>query len=270
MFVFAPLFFIFQIDLESVGNVLLAFICFCFTASSVYIMNDLFDRNSDQAHPIKRNRPIASGRVSVRQSIYIMGVLLLLATMISILISRELTMVLFVYFIMNLGYSTYLKHIPIIDVIIIAIGFDLRIMAGSYASAVPASYWLVGMTFVLALFLGFSKRRGELLLSEKRTEVSRSLKLYSYRLLNRILITLSVIICICYTAYTLTEAVMLRMDSNFVFFTAFWVYGGIYRYMKFVLSNTRYSDPTSVLLKDWKLQLIILGWMLTFILIKLL
>ena len=143
-------------------------------------------------------------------------------------------------------------------------------MAGSYASAVPASYWLVGMTFVLALFLGFSKRRGELLLSEKRNEVNRSLKLYSYKILNRILIALSIIICICYTAYTLTEAVMLRMDSKFVFLTAFWVYGGIYRYMKFVLSNTRYSDPTSVLLKDWKLQLIILSWILTFILIKLL
>ena len=113
MFVFAPLFFIFQVDLNAVGNVLLAFVCFCVTASSVYIMNDLFDRKSDQAHPIKRNRPIASGKVSVRQSIYIIGILLFLATVISFLVSTDLTMVLFVYFIMNLGYSTYLKHIQL-------------------------------------------------------------------------------------------------------------------------------------------------------------
>lgn len=269
LFVFAPLFFVFQFDLKTFSNVSVAFLCFCAMASSVYIINDLFDKKSDQLHPLKKKRPIASGKISFKTAISLLIVLIVISIVGSMLVNRYLCYVLITYLIINLFYSYRLKHIPVLDVIIIACGFVLRILAGSYAGEIMASDWILGMTFLLALFLGFSKRRGELLLSEKNNNNnSKSLKLYTYKRLNGMLIILGVLICTCYVLYTISAEVLMRLETSYVFITAFWVIFGIFRYTKLTLSNIKYTDPTTLILRDNPLKMIILMWIITFIIIK--
>jgi len=268
LFVFAPLFFIFQIDLPSITKASVAFILFCLLASAVYIVNDIFDKKADRRHPIKKSRPIASEKVSIQKALVLVFMLVTLVFIGAMFINIKLFYVLIAYFIMNILYSILLKYIPVIDVIIISFGFLFRVLAGSYAVNILASDWILGMTFVLALFLGFSKRRGELLLLEKKGSVPKNLQLYSFVILNRLLIFLSVLIVFCYICYTFSEEVMVRIGSPYVFITSVWVILGIYRYIKIVLSNTKYSDPTTVVLRDRKLQSVIFAWVLTFIFIK--
>ena len=268
LFVFAPLFFVFQFDFLSISNASVTFLLFCLLASAVYIMNDIFDKKADEKHPIKKNRPIASGKVSVKRGWGLVIVLVVLSLLGTIVISLSLFYILVLYFVMNILYSSFLKYIPIVDVVIISFGFLFRILAGSFAINIVASDWILGMTFVLALFLGFSKRRGGLLLITEKANRSKNLQLYTYKTLNMLLISLGVIIVVCYVCYTFSEEVILRIGSPYIFITSIWVILGILRYLKIVLSNTKYIDPTTVILRDGKLQSVIFAWVLTFIMIK--
>ena len=268
LFVFAPLFFVFQFDFPSIVKASIAFLLFCLVASAVYVMNDIFDKKADRKHPIKKNRAIASGEISIKKALIFVFVLVVFGLLGAISINLKLFYILVLYFIMNIFYSAFLKYIPVVDVVIISFGFLFRILAGSYVVNILASDWILGMTFVLALFLGLSKRRGDLLLSEGKADVSKNLQLYSYKILDRLLIVLSIIIISCYICYTFSEEVIVRIGSPYVFITSVWVVLGIYRYINIVFSNTKYSDPTAVILRDRKLQGVIFVWVLTFIFIK--
>jgi len=146
----------------------LAFLAFCAIASSVYVMNDILDAEADRQHPTKKNRPIASGAVSLRKGWWLSAGLALLALAFSALVSLWVLAYVLVYALLNVGYSLQWKHVPVMDVFIISAGFMLRILAGTVGLGIAPSSWLLLCGLMLTLFLGFAKRRAELLLLESR------------------------------------------------------------------------------------------------------
>jgi len=168
-----------------------AMAAFCLAASASYAINDVLDRDADRAHPEKRHRPVASGRVSAQSAIILASVLAIAAVGITLLpvIPRNVTYLVVTYFVLILCYSTFLKRRPILDVIIIAVGFVLRAVAGAEAVQVFVSPWLIVCTFTLCLFLGFGKRRCELATLENKDDARThraTLLRYTPELLNHL------------------------------------------------------------------------------------
>src|SRR5690606_7492090 len=162
-FVLAPVVFSLNIDSpDLLVKALLATLAFCFISGAVYLLNDIADVEADRAHPVKRARPIASGQVPINVARFACAALCVVSLAGLYAISPAAAGVAFGYFVVNLAYSLRLKHTAFVDVTIIALGFLLRILAGSLAIAVPVSTWLVSCTFLLALYLALGKRRHEL------------------------------------------------------------------------------------------------------------
>jgi 4-hydroxybenzoate polyprenyltransferase len=169
LFVFLPMFFNGQLcNTPILISCTIAFVAFSLAASSVYCFNDIFDANSDKQHPKKSKRPIASGVISPKTAYTIMSICLIMSVGILFFFEKEIRLTLLgligFYFVMNIAYSVRLKHFAIIDVMIISIGFVLRIFVGKVAAGVWLSEWIVIMTFLLALFLAFAKRRDDVIL----------------------------------------------------------------------------------------------------------
>jgi len=164
-FVFGALIFARKfLELDSLFKVCLVFAFFCLVSSSIYILNDIFDRNEDKNHPEKKNRPIASGRVALPIAWLLAGILGVVGIIGGFWLNQLVGITLLGYFVLNFCYSTVLKHIVILDVIVVAVGFVLRVVAGAAAILVPVSPWILIATFLLALFLALAKRRHEILL----------------------------------------------------------------------------------------------------------
>lgn len=267
IFIFAPLFFVFQFDKTTVLSALYSFVLFSFLASSVYILNDIFDVKSDQKHPQKKYRPIAANHISIKKALWIAVILLLISIGGVLLLNHNVCYAFLSYLGINILYNLVFKKIPIIDVVVISLGFVIRIFIGSYSTNIPASQWILFMTFLLSLFLGFSKRRADVLLMLKTSDLKSNLKQYSKKGINLIVLVLGALICGSYLGYTLSAQVVERIGSTYVFITAFWVIAGIARYLKVIFTEQKYYSPTSVVIKDLFLQLIMLGWLVTFIII---
>ncbi|MDY8135848.1 UbiA prenyltransferase family protein [Aquimarina sp. 2201CG5-10] len=268
LFVFAPLFFDFQFRNELIINSFISFILFCFLASSMYIFNDIFDFKADKQHPVKKFRSIPSGKISINKAIIIGTALLFIVLGISFIISLQLFYVFLSYVFINISYNIVLKKIPIIDVLVISFGFVLRILAGSYATHIPASGWILIMTFLLSLFLGFTKRRADIVLASNNGIKVSNIQIFSISSINKIVYFLSITITVVYIMYTLSKEVVERIGKPYVFITAIWVLLGIMRYLKIIMSSKNYKDPTAIVIKDWILQSIILLWVLTFVMLK--
>jgi decaprenyl-phosphate phosphoribosyltransferase len=167
-FVFIPLFFNGKLfDFQMLSSTLVAFLSFCFISSSIYCLNDIQDVERDRKHPVKCHRPIASGAISIGAAKFLMIACVVISLTISLTIINNaplLTAIIVTYFILNLAYSFKLKQYAIIDVFIIAVGFVLRVFAGGTSSHIDVTPWLVMMTFLLALFLAFAKRRDDVVL----------------------------------------------------------------------------------------------------------
>ena len=162
-FVLAPLLFSLNfMNVEPVIKAALAFFAFSFTASVVYVMNDILDRKKDALHPKKKNRPIASGKISVKQALFIVVGLLIADAVCLCCLPIKTALTILIYVLINILYSFRLKHIVLVDVFIIAIGFILRVYAGAYAISVPVSSYIFMTTLFVSLFLGFTKRKMEL------------------------------------------------------------------------------------------------------------
>ncbi|MFD0862340.1 decaprenyl-phosphate phosphoribosyltransferase [Sungkyunkwania multivorans] len=269
LFVFAPLFFVFDLSPDTIGKAMLAFLLFSLIASAVYIINDISDVYTDRAHPIKRFRPIASGAIAVPHALRITLFLLISGMIIAFLFDRDVFFVLSSYLVLNVLYTFWLKHVPVFDVLIIGLGFVLRILAGSYATDIAASNWILAMTFLLAIFLVFSKRRADLVLMQQEGQNSKkNLRLYSIKFLDSIMVFLGVVICVSYLFYTRDRLVIERYGNIWVLLTTPWVVFGVFRYLFFSRSHSEYIDPTSIILKDSWLQGIITGWIITFVVIR--
>ncbi|MBO9701588.1 MAG: UbiA prenyltransferase family protein [Sporocytophaga sp.] len=252
-FVFLPLFFSGKIlALENCQKVLWVFLAYCLVASSVYIINDLFDIKSDKKHPEKRFRPIASGAISIPYAIILC--VALLSFSITIALSQFNILILSFllgYFLLNILYSLKLKKIAIVDVMIIAIGFILRVFVGGVSIDTVLSKWLVLMTFLLALFLGFAKRRDDLLILEEKGKVMRaSLNGYSLSFVNHSMVFISSIIVVCYFMYSISEEVMQRLGNEYFYITSFFVVAGMLRYFQITYVENNSGSPSKILLTD--------------------
>lgn len=273
LFIFLPVFFDKHLgELAYVIPAIVAFIAFCFVASAIYCFNDIYDVESDQLHPKKCKRPIALGTISKSQGYFIMLFMLLMSftTILLFLPNRQfLTLgIVAFYVLMNIAYCIRLKQIALLDVFIIAFGFVLRIMVGGISANIWISQWIVLMTFLLALFLAFAKRRDDVLIYVETGRKARgNINRYNVEFMNQAISIVSAITIVCYILYTVSSEVMLRMNTPYLYITSIWVLLGILRYLQVTIVDVKSGSPTKVLLKDRFIQCAVLGWISTFLII---
>jgi 4-hydroxybenzoate polyprenyltransferase len=265
VFVLAAVVFDRQLSLSNPTPFLLSlagFVLFCFLSSSIYIINDLVDMQADRMHPTKRNRPIASGRLSVRTAIVAAALLLLFTFPAAFILSPGFFLIAVTYFIVNLAYTNFLKHIPLIDVLIIALGFVLRVAAGVAIIGVQRfSPWLYVVTTLFALYIGFGKRRAELtLLSNDANSHRRVLEGYNLPLLDQLITIVSSTTILAYSLYTFSAPNI--PDNHAMMFTIPFVMYGIFRYLYLIQIKQEGGAPEEILLLDRPLQVTIALWAL--------
>ncbi len=251
-------------DLHNLWVSLLGFMIFCAGSSGIYIFNDLCDLKKDREHPVKCNRPLASGLLNVILARFAMAVLFAIATVGSLALNRGFALVIAVYLITNLAYSLKLKDIVILDVILIANGFVLRAVSGAILIGVDVSEWLVLCTSMVALLVGFGKRRHELVLLENSAENHRrSLVDYSIEFLDSIMAICAGAALITYALYTRAEETVARVGSHGMLITIPFVVYGIFRYLFLIHRRRAGGDPVQILMRDRPTLLNILLWIMT-------
>ena len=273
-FIFLPLFFNGQLrDINGIYNCIIAFISFSLAASSIYCFNDIHDREADRQHPEKQQRPVASGVISISTAYIVMLICLILFVFSLFLFDDKVRYGLLgfvgTYYLLNLAYTIFLKRFSIVDVTIIAIGFVLRIFAGGYATNTPISEWIVIMTFLLALFLAFAKRRGDAVIFQNTgLKLRTNAGSYSVGFVNQVMTVIAAIIIVAYIMYTISPEVTTRFQCKYVYVTAIFVLAGIIRYLQIAFVDSQNSgDPTKIILRDRFIQICILGWLIAFLVI---
>ncbi|MEW5805737.1 MAG: decaprenyl-phosphate phosphoribosyltransferase [Acidobacteriota bacterium] len=261
-FVFAAL--VFSQNLFNVDNLLITtwgFLLFCALSGTVYIINDIFDIEKDRLHPAKARRPIASGALSIRAAIFWSLLVASLSLLISFLLSIKFGTVALIYWVLNLLYSVILKKIVIIDVMSIAFGFLLRAIAGAVIIDVQISSWLILCTILIALFLGFCKRRQELSIYKEEAASHREILVeYSQTFIDQMIAVVTASTLIAYSFYTMSPEVMEKLGTTHLNFTIPFVLYGIFRYLYLVLHKGVGDNPTRLVLEDKPLLLNILLW----------
>ncbi|PZR27841.1 MAG: decaprenyl-phosphate phosphoribosyltransferase [Citrobacter freundii] len=269
LFLFIPLFFAGQLEnLHKVVDLSLAFLCFSAIASSIYILNDYRDVEDDRRHPVKCKRPIASGEVSKPAALIIALALIIAGFAGSLMIREKFTFVLAIYFVINLGYSFGLKNVSILDIILLAAGFVLRLKAGSVVSQIALSEWIVIMVFLLALFMAIGKRRDDVLLKlESGVDMRKSVKGYNLDFLNTVLALICAVIIVAYFMYTMSERTIARLGTYRLYYTCLFVIAGLMRYLQIIFVSSDSGSPTKILYKDRFIQVTLLLWVISFFLI---
>ncbi|WP_229860156.1 UbiA prenyltransferase family protein [Candidatus Sulfurimonas baltica] len=266
LFIFMPLLFSFSyFNAENNLNTFIAFVLFSILASSIYIFNDLMDVDEDRAHPIKKNRPLASEKVSEKTAKLLILLLSVFSLSISFIFYTQLFVVLLIYFILNILYSTKLKHIAILDIFIIATGFVLRLFAGSAVTGIELSMWIIIMTFLLAIFLALAKRRDDVLLSLLGQETRKNIDGYNLEFVNAAMVLMAGVVVVSYIQYTISPEVIQRLDTNYLYITSFFVILGVLRYMQITFVEQDSGSPTKVVIRDRFLKLTIVFWLISFI-----
>lgn len=269
LFIFLPLFFALKITAgELLLNATIALISFSLTASAIYTLNDLHDIEEDRQHPKKKSRPLASGAISKAQAIKIMVVLFGTGFAMMTALSGQAAIILAVYVGMNIIYSLYLKHVAILDVTIIAVGFVLRLFIGSTVTGIPLSRWIVIMTFLLALFMALAKRRDDVLIYlDTGEKMRRVIDGYNLQFLDTAMAIMASVVIVAYTIYTTSAEVAARLNSEHLYMTALFVILGVMRYLQVAIVHKNSGSPTQIVLRDHFMQLTLAGWFLTFALI---
>lgn len=267
LFIFAPLFFAAQLgDGDLVYCAIIAFIAFSLEASAIYVFNDYIDIEDDKHHPRKKYRPLASGAITKPQAVIIMSVLSLSGLAVMLSVSLQATGVLLAYAVMNIAYSLHLKHVAILDVSIIAIGFVLRLFVGSLATGIPLSSWIVVMTFLLALFLALAKRRDDVLIYlDTGKKMRKVIDGYSLQLVDTAMAIMASVVIVAYVIYSKSPNVVARVHSEYLYLTSLFVILGIMRYLQIAFIEKDTGSPTKIVLKDRFIQLTILGWVSVFV-----
>lgn len=261
LFVLAPLFFSKAfLDVMLSVQAFSAALLFSFVAGAVYMMNDIFDVDKDRNHPVKKNRPIAAGTLPIGQAKILSAILGPGCVLLAFALDWRVGAVLGTYFVMNLAYSIKLKHVPYVDVSIIAIGFVMRVMAGAWAIDVVMSNWLLICSFLLAMYLALGKRMNELKLVEsgRADTVRKVLKYYNSEQLNFAVLFVSGLTIASYTIYTLSASlpdqplrtVYTPFHSQYLPLTIPFTVFGIARFYV-LLSRETDDSPTELILRDW-------------------
>ncbi|NDV96799.1 prenyltransferase [Dysgonomonas sp. 521] len=269
-FIFLPLFFAFKMNqIPLLIADVWAFIGFCFVASSIYIVNDWNDIEADRLHPEKRNRPLALGTVSRKEALSLIFILLAISVSVYLFILKNYVALalLLSYFVLNIFYSLKLKHIPIIDISIVAVGFVIRIFVGGVVTDTPLSRWIVVMTFLLAIFLALGKRRDDVVIYEKTGDkVRKNVDGYNTPFLNVAIVIVAAIMIVAYIMYTVSPEVTERNGDN-LYLTSFFVFVGLFRYLQIVFVEERSGNPTQIFLKDNFIRIVLILWAVSFFVI---
>ncbi|MGB0717303.1 MAG: decaprenyl-phosphate phosphoribosyltransferase [Phycisphaerae bacterium] len=241
----------------------LAFACFCLVASASYAINDCLDRRADALHPVKKNRPIARGAISPGMAVMLAICLFLTGVLLAgLALGPLVATVVSAYFLMILAYSIALKRQVLLDVIVIASGFVLRAWAGALAVGVVTSEWLIACMFTLCLFMGFGKRRCELVMmggAEQAGHHRKTLLQYTPDLLNHLITVSAGIAIVTFLLYTLDTTSTTAFRKEHLFFTLPVVVYGVFRYAM-LCETGDFSGPTEIILKDRGMALTIMGW----------
>jgi 4-hydroxybenzoate polyprenyltransferase len=247
---------------------LAAFCLFCLLSSSVYVVNDIIDIERDRKHPLKSNRPIAKGEIKISTAVFLFILLALVSLGFSTLLSPLFALMALSYLVLNLVYSRYLKHMVIIDVMCIALGFVIRAVAGAVVIGVQISAWLIVCTILLALFLGFGKRRHELLLLDTQASEHRTiLTEYSPYFLDQMISVVTASTVVAYAFYTLSPEVEGKLGTKYMDLTIPFVLYGVFRYLYLIHQKEGGGSPTKMLLGDTPLLVNIILWFFAVMLI---
>ena len=255
-------------DANLVAEVLELFAAFCLVSSAVYVMNDIADREADRLHPAKRSRPLAQGEVGVGWAVALCVALALAGFALAAAVSLPALVIAAAYVGLNLAYSAGLKHVAILDVFMISGGFMLRILAGTVGVGIVPSKWLLLCGLMLTLFLGFGKRRAELLAlttdngnANGAAGQRAALEGYSRLLLDRLIMVSVAGAAIGYALYTVDAQTIALHGTDRLIFTLPFVLYGLFRYLQVVYSKGGGGDPAWELLRDPHLIAATVGWL---------
>ncbi|MBN1613546.1 MAG: decaprenyl-phosphate phosphoribosyltransferase [Deltaproteobacteria bacterium] len=266
LFIFLPLFFALRLqEPERLFKVSLAFLGFCLLASAVYIFNDLHDLIEDSQHPKKKYRPLPAGRITKGSAIGLMACLLVFGLSLAYVLSIQMFYLCLLYISLNLAYSVKLKHVPILDVMIVAACFVIRIFVGGAVGGVPVYMWIVIMTFLLALFLSLGKRRDDVLIFlEKNHRPRKSIDGYNLRFIDASMMIMAAVVLVAYLMYTVSPEIIAKFKTDKLYITSIFVLTGVMRYLQIAMLEENSGSPAEILMKDPFIQMSIAGWIISF------
>ena len=270
VFIFAPMIFsLHMFQAAYIWRSLLAFFLFSLVTGAVYVGNDILDRGKDQLHPVKKNRPIAAGRLSVRAALPAAAVLLAAVLLLIARFDREFFLIAAFYIGLNMFYSLFLKSVVIIDIMVIALGFVLRVMIGGAVNDILLYPWILISTFLLAVFLALIKRRQELLKTQEQPggPARKTLQSYTLSLLDQMISIATATTLISYIMYVLSPDVQQKFHTDKLFYTVPFVIFGIFRYLFLAYSKGEGESPSDIIYSDVPFTLNLLLWVAAFILL---
>ena len=256
-------------DPELVTRVVIAFAAFCLMSSAIYTFNDIIDLEQDRQHPKKAQRPLAAGQVSVFAASLFTVSLAALGLVLAYAAAPLVLVILLGYALMNIAYSLRLKHVVILDVFIIATGFMLRILAGTLGVGIPPSQWLLLCGLMVTLFLGFTKRRAEIIaLTEDKANHRKVLEHYSPVLLDKMIGVTAAGLIMSYSLYTMSpDTIRIHGTANLIYTVPFVMYG-VFRYIYLLHHQNRGGDTAHDIVRDPHLIIVVGAWAVaTFLLI---
>lgn len=261
IFVFIPLFFSGDlIDLEKLKLTVIGFFLFSFSASWVYVLNDYVDIEKDRLHPEKKKRPLASGALSKKDACLV-G--LVLAVVIMALLywnnKPKVAILIGIYLMLNLAYTFKIKHLAILDVTIIAIGFLLRVLVGGYMTGIIISEWTIILTLMLALLMAFGKRRGEYVSMNQSGNTRKALEGYNLSFLDNALSISAALILMSYLMFCM-QPNNLERYGGYLHYSIIFVLVAVFRYLQLAMVYNRVESPTKMIYKDRFLQLVLLAF----------
>jgi 4-hydroxybenzoate polyprenyltransferase len=255
-------------DANLVAGVVMAFAAFCLVSSAVYIFNDIVDLEQDRQHPKKCKRPLASGLVSIPVAVMLAVLLGTLGLSLAYFAAPTVLVILIGYALMNIAYTLRLKNVVILDVFIIATGFMLRILAGTLGVGIPPSQWLLLCGLMVTLFLGFTKRRAEIIaLTDDKTAHRKVLEHYSPVLLDKMIGITAAGLIMSYSLYTMNpDTIRIHNTPNLIYTVPFVMYG-VFRYIYLLHHQSRGGDPSHDLVRDPHLFIVVGAWLVATILL---
>jgi 4-hydroxybenzoate polyprenyltransferase len=271
VFIFAPMIFsLHMFHVSYVWRSLLAFLLFSLVTGCMYVFNDVLDREQDRLHPVKKDRPIACGRLDVRWTLAVAAALIAVVLLLIARFNREFLLITVFYVVLNVFYSLFLKRVVIIDIMVIALGFVLRVMIGGAVNSVVLYPWILISTFLLAIFLALIKRRQELLkVQELHPEVvtRKTLESYNIGMLDQMISVATATTLISYIMYVLSPDVQLKFHTDNLFFTVPFVIFGIFRYLFLSYAKGEGESPADIIASDLPFTLNLVLWVSVFILL---
>jgi 4-hydroxybenzoate polyprenyltransferase len=260
IFIFLPIVFgQLLFDLHVLLRTFFMFILFSLAASAMYLINDIIDLEEDSRHPEKRKRALASGKITVLQSVITVSVILSVTIPLSFILDVRAGLLILGYLSSNYLYMRWLKRAVIIDVFCIGLFFYLRVLAGSIASDIVLSNWIVICTVLLALFLGFNKRRYDLEFSKKDRPVFEK---YSIYFVDRMISVIASSLIVAYTIYVMDDTTVARFQTDNLIYSVPFVYYGIFRYLYLIGTKWFGGDPARIMLGDYKIQITMALWLM--------